>query len=91
MKTPLKTLAVALALSGSLGGCAVYSPPPTYSEVRYYDRAPVYVEPAPTYVYPAPVIVQPAPFYAAPPVWFGLNFHYRGGGGHGWGGRRHYR
>jgi hypothetical protein len=90
MKTLLKALTVALVLSSSLAGCAVYGPPPTYSEVRYYEAAPVHVEPAPVYVYPAPVMVQPAPAYVVPPMWFGLNFHYRGGHGQGWG-RRHYR
>jgi predicted small lipoprotein YifL len=88
MKNVFKACTVALVLSGLLGGCAVYGPPPTYSEMPYYDNAPVYVAPAPVYVHPAPI-------YVGPPVWFGLNFGYRGGHshGHGWrhghGGPRH--
>lgn len=97
MKISFKTLTMMVVLSASLGGCAVYGPPPTYT---YYEPAaggtqsgPVYSQPAPVYVQPAPIYVQPAPVYAAPPIWFGLNFGYWGGGGHrhGWGGRGHYR
>jgi hypothetical protein len=90
MNTLLKALTVALVLSASLSGCAVYGPPPTYGDVRYYEPAPVYGGPAPVYAYPAPVIVQPAPYYVVPPVWFGLNLNYSSGRRHGWG-RRHFR
>jgi hypothetical protein len=88
MKIPFKSLT--LALSVSLGGCAVYGPPPTYT---YYESAPaatVYSQPAPVYVQPAPVYVHPAPVYAGPPVWFGFNFGYRSGGHrhHHWRGHR---
>lgn len=95
MKASIKPLSMALALSASLGGCAVYGPPPTYT---YYESVPssvqsgtVYSQPAPVYVQPAPVYVQPAPVYVGPPVWFGFNFGYRSGGGrHHGGGGRHY-
>jgi hypothetical protein len=98
MKAGYQTLAMALVSSALSGGCAVYGPPATYTEVRYYESAPVvYVRPAPVYVYPSPVYVRPAPVYVypapaytAPPVWFGLNFQYHGGRTHK-GGRRHFR
>jgi hypothetical protein len=84
MKTSLKTLSTVLVLAASLGGCAVYGPPPAYT---YYDTAPgpVYSQPGPVYVQPAPVYVEPAPVYVGPPLWFGLNFGYSSGR-HGWGG-----
>jgi hypothetical protein len=92
MTPAIKLLAPALLLT-SLSGCAVYGPPP-YSEVGYYESAPVYAYPAPVYAYPAPVVPY-GPIYAGPPVTFGFDFLYRSGGGHrhgghGWG-RRNFR
>jgi hypothetical protein len=71
MKTIFKVVPVVLALSTILGGCAVYAPPPAYSQG--YAPAPVYYEPAPLYMYP--------------PVSFGFGYRsgygrHRGGGGH---------
>ncbi|WP_075111689.1 hypothetical protein [Noviherbaspirillum massiliense] len=82
MKFAVKPLAVSLLVSSFLGGCAVYGPPPAYSQGPYYQAAPVYAQPAPVYV-------QPAPVYVEPPISFGLNFGFWGGGRHGWGGHRH--
>ena len=87
-----KRLTLSLATLLSVGGCAVYSQPPTYT---YFDSngQTVYaspVEPAPVYV--APTYVAPA--YIGPPVFFNFGFrswgghrgyhgdHYRGGRGH---------
>ena len=68
MKIIFKTVTVAVVLSTLLGGCAVYGPPPAYSQGPYAQ--------------PGPVYAQPAPVYIAPPVSFGFNFGYWGGGGH---------
>lgn len=81
MTPAIKSLAAGLVMLASLSGCAVYGPPP-YSEVTYYEPAPVYAYPAPVYSYPAPVIPY-GPVYAGPPVTFGFNFLFRSGGGHG--------
>ena len=70
MKTIFKIVHVVLALSTLLGGCAVYAPPPGYSQGYGYAPAPVYYEPAPVYAYP--------------PVSFG--FGYQSGYGRRWGG-----
>lgn len=86
MKKLLKAFTVLLAAS-VLGGCAVYGPPPVYSEVTYYEPAPVYVRPAPVYVHPAPVYVHPAPVYVEPP--FSFRFSYRSGGGYSGRGYHH--
>jgi hypothetical protein len=88
MKASLKAFAAAIAAS-LLGGCAVYGPPPGYSQDAYYQPAPGYVQPGAGYYSPAPVYVQPAPVYIEPPVSFGLNFGYWGGGRRGW--RHHHR
>lgn len=81
MKKLLKAFTVLLATS-VLGGCAVYGPPPVYSEVTYYEPAPVYVRPAPVYVHPAPVYIEPP---------FSFRFSYRGGRGYGGHGHHHGR
>ena len=83
MNTMGKALAVSLVLSPFLAGCAVYGPPPVYSQGPYYET-PVYAAPAPVYVRPAPVYVQPAPVYVEPPVSFRFNFGYWGGGHRHW-------
>ncbi|NEX61958.1 hypothetical protein [Noviherbaspirillum galbum] len=85
MKLPIKALAAALILLPLLEGCAVYGPPPAYSQGPYYS-APVYANSGPAYSQ-APVYVQPAPAYVGPPVYFGLDFGFWGGGRRGWGGR----
>lgn len=90
MKSVLRGLAAASALSALLGGCAVYESTPVYSQDVYYQEAPVYYRygrPGPVYVRPAPVYVQPAPVYIEPPVTFGFNFGYSSGGRRGWDGR----
>jgi hypothetical protein len=74
MKPRFKAVAIPVVSSSLLlGGCAVYTPPPAYSQGPYYEAAPVYVQPAPVYVAP-------------PPVSLGLHFGYWGGRRHGWGG-----
>ena len=73
MRSVIKGIAVVVAASGALTGCAVYGPPPAYQEV--------YVQSAPRYYEPVPVYVQPAPVYTAPPVTFGFNFGWWGGRG----------
>lgn len=80
MKTIWKPIAVIAAVTGMLGGCAVYEPVP-----QGYAQAPAYRTYPPVrqvYEQPAPVYVQPAPVYVEPPVTFGFNFGYWGG--HRW-------
>lgn len=78
MKT-FKLVLLPVVLSSLLGGCAVYAPPPAYSQGPYYQTAPAYTQ---------PMYVAPQPLYV-PPVSFGFNLGYWGGGRHGWGGRHH--
>lgn len=66
---------LALAAAGiaalSLGGCAVYGPPPAY-----------YGQGGGGYYPPQPVYAAPAPVYVGPPVPIGLGFGFWGGGRH---------
>lgn len=86
MKSLFKALLMLAGTSIVLGGCAVYGPPPAYSQGPYYQQmAPVYAQPGYGYYsQPAPVYVEPAPVYVAPPVSFGFNFGW-------WGGHHHHR
>lgn len=87
-----KRLILSLVLLFSIGGCAVYAPPPpAYS---YFDSngQTVYVTPQ---VVPAPVYVNPG--YVWPPVFFNFGFNswggrgYYGGRGYHGGGRGRWR
>ncbi len=81
----IKLVILPLVLSSLLGGCAVYAPPPAYSQGPYYQTDPMYTQ---------PMYVAPQPVYVQPPISFGFNFGYWGGGshwrggGHGGGGYR---
>lgn len=78
MKSRILAAATVSLVALSLGGCAVYGPPPAYygqNQGGYYPSQPVYSQPAPVYAAPAPV-------YVGPPVSIGLGFGF-------WGGRHH--
>lgn len=77
MKFKSAGAAVLAVAALSLGGCAVYGPPPP----AYYGQGGGY------YGGGQPVYAQPAPVYVGPPVSIGLGFGYWGG--RGWGGHRH--
>lgn len=78
MKLKLASATVMAIAALSLGGCAVYGPPPAY-----------YGQGGPYYGGAQPVYAAPAPVYVGPPVSIGLGFGYWGGRGWG-GGHRHY-
>ncbi len=82
MKSKFASASVLAVAAFSLGGCAVYGPPPP----AYYGQGGGYYGGGQP-VYGQPVYAQPAPVYVGPPVSIGLGFGYWGG--RGWRGR-HY-
>lgn len=77
MKRIVLTVVAVAAAVVSMGGCAVYGPPPAYyGQGGYYGQG--------AYYQPQPVYVAPAPVYVGPPVTVGFGFGYWGGGRRRW-------